>query len=597
MADKYTEHSKQKRGTCSISNWMNEFFFKKNHKSGQIIDCVDLNGDEKKCNLNSAAILFTDCKFMRTGTDKNHGSGGSNCITGKPWNFVDFGEYYEHIFLNKKKGILFSLNNCFLLPLFQLDKYPEFENAMNDTYASFISQRRGDNEHSITHVANGICCGLAAILFSLSSELVLNGTGQNSERLKFLIDAQYWLSRTAISLANFSPQCEKTFRLIPHVAKTTDTFQSIQMAFIFDEVPCDKVLATMLYSSISRFHKYEGKKTSYLKKQPVGLIGLLLIGPLLGSMISSEENHGVIINKIIEALENSVEEIICNFEKTDVHTENKAILHGFAKVSPVPLMKSDWISPIYDAVSGNKHDFCKLLGINENVSFVELNSTITLNNNRCRNNPVIINMKDNLSASWISEDPREWCGIKLNPGGKYSFKATPLGSSIFVFGNTQGMNNVSNFRFTSGNELMKGKYSGFASTGMKFDANTKKFTPSHDRINYDEDIIVTSDLSGIMISQGSTDFLHIVNDSDSALFPLLCFKNCSINVKLIETISLERLDVEESSQATEETEAETEINPCISLTEQLKNLGINTKNSEKSWGKISSDKLIESHKS
>lgn len=49
-------------------------------------------------------------------------------------------------------------------------------NLMNDTYAGFIAQRRGDTQHDESHIANGICCGLAANMLCHSQKITLNGT-------------------------------------------------------------------------------------------------------------------------------------------------------------------------------------------------------------------------------------------------------------------------------------------------------------------------------------------------------------------------------------------------------------------------------------
>jgi len=591
MADKFTKRSQSAQGECGYVQWMERHFFKHNVTSGPMIDGFGIDGTPQKIPLNRAAIMMKGCKILRHGTVANYGKGGSNNITGKPVCFVDFGEHYLECFKEKNGKFLLRKDHSFLLPLFQLDEHPELLKAMKEGYASFIAQKYGNNQLDITHVANGICCGLAAILFALSNELTIDGNKPDTTQLKFLVEAQYWLSYTARSVATFSPECDGIFRLIPHVAKTADTFQSTQMAIIFNEIPRNEVLASQFGESLKKYQRYskDGTETSFLTVQPVGLIGLILIGPVLGSMICSEDDNVKIINDVVSRLNIAIEEIMSSLEmhsSSDIHSQNKAILSSFVKAaSPETHIKLEWIGPIYDAVLAGETNYHTFLDVgDDNVDFVESEENITLNGKKSVNLPILTE-KDEHSATWISTDPREWSGIKLKPKCVYAIVVKPLGNATFQSGNTNGQYCVANFRFTSGEELMKGSYSGISSAGMFYDACTRKYTRSPHKINPTERILIVSDSYGINVTQNQMKLLSIANDSSNEMSPLLCFKNCSIHVTLVEKLTRQ---VEEKPQAAEEPQA-TKFIDGLTLVDALKNMRVGDdkhlkKNGKFSWG-------------
>src|SRR5436853_7618899 len=101
---------------------------------------------------------------------------------------------------------------------------------MNEGYAKFVALRNGNNQHDVTHIANGISSALAGICFALCNEITLKGTTPNAERMKFLVEALFVLGLTARSVAKYSEDCKKIFTLLPKMASTADTFQSVLAA-------------------------------------------------------------------------------------------------------------------------------------------------------------------------------------------------------------------------------------------------------------------------------------------------------------------------------------------------------------------------------
>src|SRR5207244_10398689 len=124
------------------------------------------------------------------------------------------------------------------------------------------------------------------------------------------------------------------FTLLPMLVKTADTFQSVLLGYIFDLVPCESIRVNFLASSIKRFFSNNNSKTehSFIHKIPVGLIGLLLIAPMLSELISTDLETTDIINQIVQTINTATNKIVTEFvPSANVHEQNKQILRGFAE--------------------------------------------------------------------------------------------------------------------------------------------------------------------------------------------------------------------------------------------------------------------------
>lgn len=611
MSDKFSNQSEYQKGSVGIDGWMTANVLpQKSLNDGAKVLCKDIDGKEVSRGLNRVGILFQGCKMMRVGNGSNHGAGGSNCATGTPVCFVDFVSVFPKVFNNSREGLLASCEQpCFVLPLAQLGDAPSLETLMNESYAEFVAQRKGDTKHDITHVANGICSGLAAICFSLCQEITLNGKKPNAERMKFLVEALYTLGLTARSVAKFSPACRKIFTLMPYVANTADTFQSTLMSFIFDETPCEAIRVKQVGSSIFRHFNHSGWDTSYVDQSPVGLIGLLLVAPMLAGLLTSDLETVEIINQIVGAINTAVIQITSEFACTDfralaqaktplalavrdpvaraTHIQNKQILRGFAQATKIPLVAPDQIDLIYDAVLGRQKDVASAIGVAGHAEFVQHSEGFTLNGNHCGNYPVLIKTARD-SATYIPAEPREWTGLGLRAGAEYRVETETLGLAAFKSGQTSGEQNVANFRFTAGSELLKGQYPGYAATGMYYHPDTRRFVEAdaHSHIDPNKPFTITSGPDGIVISQDDHDVLLINNKGQKNLSPTLCFKYCTVTVKLVKLIPLTPpvvskpatlvsagisfADMARGGQKQAPTvTVVSEIDPCLSLSESL----------------------------
>lgn len=279
--------------------------------------------------------------------------------------------------------------------------------------------------HSETHIANGMCSALAALCYHLAKEITIDGC-INATRVTFLIEAMYALASVAQNFARFSQETNNIFRLMPYVASTADIFQSVLMMFIFDETPTLAIRVKQVASGIFRYFRHEGSNASFIEKLPVGLIGLLLVIPLLASNFNAGLSPKDIIADIVHKINACISALVEDFKKinfdneavagshkenvaTAQHLKNKHILAAFSAATPVPFVPTQYLTNIYDAVIRGEHNVAKTLNIAEHPTFVYSNLTPTLKQQVHKNYPVMTKYNEQeKSASYLSADPREW---------------------------------------------------------------------------------------------------------------------------------------------------------------------------------------------
>jgi hypothetical protein len=584
MADKFSQRVNAING-ISYDVWFQKYVKSvDDFEKGELMECKNINGQIIKRPINSCAILLKDCSFQRQGTKNNYGKGGSNAITGNPIDFIDIMTVFPDLFAKKQNGILSGLHNAYAIPLCLINEFPGTKTVMDDYASKYVSQGVCVS-HDDTHIANMICSVFAAICFNLSSEITVNGKTPDSKRILFLTNAFYSLTRTAKSVAKFSYKANKLMRLMPYVPRPADTFQATIMAFIFNEQPHISIKVNQIALAIRRFFHYSGENASFIKTNPTGLIGLLLIIPKISSLIDdteiqsqleSEEGNKYIkvINDIVKAINETVEGISKHIKEhyttemiqVEIHSINKMILTKFASASSNPLIPTELVGKIYDTVRQvtPDKDIADILGITETLPFIKT-SDLTLNKVKNKNFPVLVKTEINIgndcpyAGTWVPSDSREWTGLVLKkiPEYEHVIICDALGLSNFETGNSLGNMDTANFRITLGNEIMSSNYPGISVSGMIYNPVTKKYNmclPS-EKIDPHLPIVIRHEKEHIVIKQEKA-VKYVIPISDPDTTALFCFKYCSVNIKT-------RLIKNET-----ETETETQgsvINSCKPL--------------------------------
>ncbi|VBB18219.1 hypothetical protein YASMINEVIRUS_682 [Yasminevirus sp. GU-2018] len=624
MADKFSASSSFSSGGSPIAKWMNDNVVNQpSLNKGPVVTCYDIDGVAQDYGLNRVGLLMKDCRFMRQGTSSNHGMGGSNCSTGTPVAFVDLVTVFPAVFSGEFKGYLRSYSqhdNLFVIPLCQIADAPDMKTMMLEGHAEFIALRKGNTAHDDSHIANSLCCSLAATMFSLCEEITLKGSKPNVQRITFLVEALHTLGITAHNVARAIPECDNIFRLMPYVAQTADTFQSTLMAFIFDEMPPLAVRVKQVQSSIFRHFNNTSWSASYVDNTPPGLIGLLLIAPMMGGLITSELTTVELINKIVRSVNKAVTTIVERLASGELrhkygreltHAQNKLILHEFASASEVPQIPVAMVEKVYDAVLAGCTNVAKELGIDEHAHFEQPSVKFVLNKTNATTYAILRKLEKldekgetgRCSATYLPSEPREWTGLSLKPG-VYRVTAKPVGMAKFGTGNTRDQLNVANFRFTAGTDLLTGLYPGYSSAGIYWNPATRSFTEArdHSAIDPSKPFDITCLPEGILIEQNGQHVLRIGNGGNIHLAPVVCFKLCEITVEYVKqaemliprkvtpTLSFAQIAKGKGGSAEAETPATVEdaspIESVLNLSESLQNLKVTgTRGTRESYGK------------
>jgi len=547
----------QKVSGCAYDVWFANCISGQGFKQGELMSCLDINGNTIQCPKNAVGILFQDCHMMALQNSSNHGIGGSNCPTGTPFGFVSIESWHPVIFNSRKDGLAAKMNKPFILPLADIAKYPDTLNMTNDCFAAFVAGTHGGNKHDPRHVAVGICSALAnGIVFNLAQHICASDKQPDAKRLTDLVEIMHALAGTAISCAEFKPATIEIggrtvanaagmkpigniFRTLPLQARSGDTLQSVVLGFIFDILPSLANRANYLGTSIVRYFIHNGASTSFVNSPPSGLVALILVAPMLASLINTDLPTRDIVNRIIKAINSAVASIVALFKEhsfatLNVHMQNKSILTEYAKACYVPLVPPEMIAAIYDlALIGGKptDDFASKLGVVDRVPF-RIDTHVTLLGKALVNyasTPCLDHSGRIIRATFMPSDVREWSCVSLKQG-KYVISCEAVGNANFVVGNTKGMTEIANFRITSGTEVLNGPGArhGFAASGMVYVPATRQFSQFGTLLEQTKPFTMESIGTEIVISQSHREIIRLNTNVDDN--PLFCFKYCAATI-------------------------------------------------------------------
>jgi hypothetical protein len=595
MAHKFTHKAEQVTGGIGIQQWMDKYIISDpNFKKGHLLNCVRLDGSKIMKPMNCAAIIIYDSSM--TTLDSRSGPKVSN---GNIYSaFVDLLDVFPAAFINSKVGILSNLKNPYVIPLCLLNEYTSTQLIMIEAYTEYVAQQHGNIKPDISHIANGMSNIIGRIIYLLSTEIVLNGSVPNKERLFFMLEALHAMSLSAHSAAKYSTTINKIFRLMPYVINSCNVMESIAMMSLMDEVANEETRINQIGLSIERYFKFaktDKVEPSFITRVPTGIIGMFLSTELATLVSSSLDNHEV-INKIIGSINQAILTIKDKFtHDLDMHSMNKLILTCFASTFSAPLVRPESIDKIYDAVVSGSDDICLTMGINTNIPFIN-QTKLTLNGKQLNNKVKSIN-----DGKFIAVDPDAWAGISLNHGDYEIFGIT-LGNADFGQGDTLGKIDIANIRITLDDEILGGVFDGISITGMKYSYQTKKYTNIGHliKLNPNSMFMISSRIDGIHIIQDGIDIMNISNKNNLEVKPLVCFKYCTLNIKCLRETKLVPINVPPpvpitSMQSKTNVVEQHNIDQCLSLTETLKNMnvgGSSRKSTESTtWGNSAAAKL------
>jgi len=539
MAHSYVTKVKTFNGGTPPARWFDIQTKIPGWNLGEKILVTDFEHKEKVTTRNRAVIVFQDRKVLQ--------NSGAGCVTAVPVCIMDAEDAYMKSFFEKDSNPVFrgQVGPVYVIPLLDLTSSPDHKYYFGDSAAMFVTARRGGNEYNEPNIANALACSLQSISYNLALEITLDSKVPDEKKQHFMITALREMAFVARNAAAFSKDIRNIFEVLPLAANSSDTLQSILMCFLFDKTPCDSILINWVGLIIKRYfrHAAKNRKSRFADPQTpaTGIIACLLIVPMIAELISNDLGNSEIINQItgcINAASLKIATAIADSDHAlDQHEENKLVLRTFTEATKVKLIKTEIVDDLYDCVvAGKSDDFASELKLTVVPSF-DAGGVLTYSGKQIRTTAVLIfsnSEEKEAKHSYTPSHISQWCGKMLKPG-KYSVQFREVPPGRFVEGNTRGMNNVANIRFTAGPDLMEGKYPGFSSSRMVYDRSARrKFTKMENYIKFSlhKSFIVDCQLDGIHVSQDGGAIFHIPCEVDDAkdLCPMIAFKFCAVDV-------------------------------------------------------------------
>jgi hypothetical protein len=597
MADKFSQRPTHIREGTEVERWIQEQYLDVSDGEkdvGPIVHALTFDGETVMIPANRAMICFDQVDFMRQGTNQNHGSGGSNCTSGCPQFICTIDkECMMADFTQSKKGIFKDLRgNFYCTPLIHLSQASELRAFVDDRYAAWVALKKTNNAHSSEHIANGIASQLATITYYLAHEISLTDTPQiDRVRLTSLVEMLYCMASMARDIASIDTVVDKIFRILPHTTSVADILQAILMSYIFDEVPNKITRYNWVGLTLKRYFRHCGKDASMtMANTPaVGQIACFLVAPLIANCAGSDLTMTQIVDLMIEKIEFTIKNIVLDLKQCKTIPEkNICIIRGFIRASDNPLIDISKVEKIFQIIENDEsiEDNVSELGISTSIPFVDTES-IELNGNSHHTKPVLINQSIDgsstiatgeqkpttgeqkpttgeqiaqgldqyvgCSVTYIPSDPREWCGLRLKSGCKYTVQFTPIGLGKFEKGSTIGKMNVANFRFTAGTDILQGNCTGLSASGKIFDPASQRYfdmkSSDFQKICVDEPFTITAPhksktrSENIVVEQNNVVFqIPIARGlSEQESNPLIGFKFCKAHITLSKVLKTTEL--------------------------------------------------------
>ena len=500
MADNFTQKPQVSKVGLTITEWGKRFITDIHINDKKLVTGTNLIGEVIEFPSAYKCVILEKCQFQREGTSSNYGNSGSNAVTGKPVIITDIRIVFQDIFEKKT-----SLENPFLLMLCNIELDSNLKTALEAHASHFIALKQGNTKLSEDHIANAYSCALSSSLFHLCSAITMT-ENQSDERLFFLIDVFYSLFKTTRHTAIALPKVSMILEAVANTPGTRDVFQSMILATLLEKRISMVIMVIQIANAIKRYFKYEGETSSFLEKTPVGLIGVLLIIPLIAEVIISDKSDNPIvdnINHIITMITGCIGQTVSelNRQKTlnrgrlQTDNVNCIFLRSFVSTSASFVITQDIVTDIYTLVKGgeNIYKIPYLIGLCEEITSIS-NEMITIKGNKSNEfvlfSDEIIDEKRKIGI--LGYDPKDWSGVVFNslPGDKIVLELSLFSDAEWGQGNTQGESKTANLRFTIGPtyDIITSNHLSISTAGIIFDPSIPNRNSRYQSCSFQEKI-------------------------------------------------------------------------------------------------------------
>lgn len=466
MVERFSQRTVRQDGGIPPDEWIRKYVIGGSLAGEEKVLVMRSNGKTETVPRRLAAIVFRDLKTVR---DEDRGNrGGAPAVTGShqvtvvhlhdgmraQWGLDGSKFVAEEV---KQGDVVIPLGS----PTCAFDRIVFQQSAR-------IWVSCGENNISMTdqNVANMLMPALQSIVWAIS-----NDVSQKVQCKRF--ESLVLFTGTVRAYFTTYPDAFKIVEPLREDDRARDSLQRA-LAFIFFDEPWSKEELLRLLEIMLKRHRRHNPGTPDFVTQPItGIIGCLIIVPLLHRLVHGRDGTTVdgAVKELNEKTEALVQLMCDHIREVDTEKRNKLILSRLLESR----LKTEDVGKLYDYCVDMKN-FNELAPFDTsgfvpvvNPPFYIRTEGFTINGSKT-NTVVKVKRKEKEGSpdSWevIPSAPSEWNAFALSTEGTYKIRGFLIGPAEQAKGNSLGVVNAANFRFTSGIEILPTNREGKSSAGM-----------------------------------------------------------------------------------------------------------------------------------
>lgn len=470
MVERFSQRTVRQDGGIPPEEWIRKYVVNGTLAGEEKVSVVRANGKTESVPRRLAAIVFRDLKTVRDEDRSNRG--GAPAVTATP----QVALVHLHDGMRAQWGIEGAayvngevIKDDVVIPL-------GFPTSASDQIVFMQCGRlwvsKGANNLSMTNdnVVNTFMPALQSIVWTISNDISQRVQCKRFEALVLF----------AGTVNAYFTQYPEAFKIVEPLRDDDRARDSLQraLAFIFFDEPWSKEELLRLVEIMLKRHRRHNPGTPDFITQPIaGIIGCLIVVPLLHRLLHRVCSVEAAVKELNEKTEDLVRLMCDHIRDVDVEQRNKLILARLVDSCPDLKLKTDDVGKLYGYCMDMKNfeqlapfDSWGLLPV-VNPPFNIITSGFTINGSKT-NTVVKVKRKEKEGApadtmfEVIPSAPSEWNAFALSTEGTYKLRVSLIGPAEQAKGNSLGVVNAANLRFTSGTEILPTDREGKSSAGM-----------------------------------------------------------------------------------------------------------------------------------
>lgn len=476
MVEQFTRRTVRQEGGIQPDEWIRRYIIGGALSGEEPVNVIRANGKTETVPRREAAIVFSDLETKRE--ERRGNRGGAPAVTATPQvslvHLVDGMRAtcgLEPKFVNgevKRRDVVIPLGR----PTSSADHAVFLQCARE-----WVSAGANDIQSTDQEVANMFMSALQSMVWAISNDVSQKVQCKRFEALILFAD----------TIAAYFARYPDAFKVIEPLRDADRARDSLQraLAFIFFEEPWSKEEGWRLLEIMLKRHRRHNQPNppDFVTQPIAGIIGCLILVPLLHRLIHRQLTVSTAVKDANEKTEQLVQLMCDHIRDVDVDKRNKIILFKLAESCEKLDFRMDMKKGDGDDSTGKLYDFCMDMKNYDELApfhtwglvpivtppFNVICTGFTINGNKSHT-VVKVKRKEKEGGPDRYEispsAPSDWNAFGLSTEGEYKLRALVMGAAEQAKGNSLGMVNAANLRFTSGMEILPTDREGKSSAGM-----------------------------------------------------------------------------------------------------------------------------------